>query len=114
MSSRTMERPLKESLHQLTELPWPAEGTWKPCPGQPKESSRRDHTGAERTPLGKPALRLLSSCVWSSRLQQDRRIPKKDAPGIARDAETRFFAERDLNYAVRSRLESSVRQFARD
>ena len=47
-------------------------------------------------------------------LQQDRRIPKKDAPGIARDAETRFFAERDLNYAVRSRLESSVRQFARD
>ena len=41
--------------------------------------------------------------MWSSRLQQDRRIPKKDAPGIARDAETRFFAERDLNYAVRAR-----------
>src|SRR5437588_841795 len=36
-------------------------------------------------------------------LQQDRRIPKKEAPGIARDAETRFLAERDLNYAVRAR-----------
>jgi len=36
-------------------------------------------------------------------LQQDHRLGKKEAVTIAKDAETRFFSERDLNYAIRAR-----------
>src|SRR5260370_11332234 len=36
-------------------------------------------------------------------LQQDHRVGKKEAVTIAKDAETRFFSERDLNYAIRAR-----------
>src|SRR5260370_39482576 len=36
-------------------------------------------------------------------LQQDHRLGKKEAVNIAKDAETRFFSERDLNYAIRAR-----------
>src|ERR1700694_1211500 len=36
-------------------------------------------------------------------LQQDKRVPRKEAPSVAREAEVRFLAERDINYAVRAR-----------
>jgi hypothetical protein len=36
-------------------------------------------------------------------LQKERQLDQREAANIAKEAETRFFAERDLNYAIRSR-----------